>query len=149
MNRTKLRNKFLRSRSTEDRSAYNQQRNFCLTLVKKGKKDYYNHLDHKKVTNNKSFWRTVKLLFSDKNSSFSKTTLIEKELLLNDDEKISSTLNDFFSNVVFNLNTPPYEDTSINPDQFEDPVLKANEKYKYHPSIKAVVFSKTITKFLN
>ena len=110
MNRTKLRNKFLRSRSTEDRSAYNQQRNFCLTLVKKGKKDY-NHLDHKKVTNNKSFWRTVKLLFSDKNSSFSKTTLIEKELLLNDDEKISSTLNDFFSNVVFNLNTPPYEDT--------------------------------------
>ena len=148
MNRTKLRNKFLRSRSTEDRSAYNQQRNFCLTLVKKGKKDY-NHLDHKKVTNNKSFWRTVKLLFSDKNSSFSKTTLIEKELLLNDDEKISSTLNDFFSNVVFNLNTPPYEDTQINPDQFEDPVLKANEKYKYHPSIKAVVFSKTITKFLN
>ena len=148
MNRTKLRNKFLRSRSTEDRSAYNQQRNVCLSLVKQGKKDYYNHLDHKKVTNNKSFWRPVKLLFSDKNSSFSKTTLIEKELLLNDDEKISSTLNDFFSNVVFNLNTPPYEDTSINPDQFEDPVLKANEKYEYHPSIKAVVFSKTITKFL-
>ena len=64
-------------------------------------------------------------------------------------KKISSTLNDFFSNVVSNLNIPPYEDPSINPDQFEDPVLKANEKYKYHPSIKVVVFSKKITKFLN
>ena len=77
-------------------------------------------------------------MFSDKNSSFSKITLIENELLLNDDEKISSTLIDFFSNVVSNLNIPPYEDPSVNPDQLEDPVLKANEKYKYHPSIKAI-----------
>ena len=85
MNRTRLRNKLLRSRSTEDTSAYNQQRNFCLRLVRKAKKDYYNNLDHWKVTDNKSFWRTVKPLFSDKNSSFSKVTLIENELLLNDD----------------------------------------------------------------
>ena len=77
-------------------------------------------------------------LLSDKNSSFSKITLIENELLLNDDEKISSTLNDFFSNVVSNLNIPPHEDPSVNPEQFEDQVLKANKKYKYHPSIKAI-----------
>ena len=116
MNRTRLRRKFLRSRSTEDRSAYNQQRNFCLSLVRKAIKDYYNNLDHKKLTDNKSFWRTVKSLFSDKNLSFSKITLIENELLLTDDEKISSTLNDFFSNVVCNLNIPPHEDPSVNPD---------------------------------
>ena len=122
MNRTMIRNNFLRSRSTVDRSPYNQQRNFCLSLVRKAKKDYYNNLDHKKVTNDKSFWRTVRPLFSDKNSSFSKITLIENELLLNDDEKISSTLNDFFSNVVSNLNIPPYEDSSVNLEQFEDPV---------------------------
>ena len=110
MNRTRLTNKFLRSRSAEDRSVYNQQINFCLSLVRKAKKDCYNNLDYKKVTDSKSFWRTVKPLFSDKNSSFSKITLIENELLLNDDERISSTLNDFFSNVVSNLNIPPYED---------------------------------------
>ena len=142
MNRTSFRNKFLRSRSTEDRSAYKQQINFCLivsVLLEKQRKDYYNNLDHKKVTGSKSFWRTVKPLFSDKNSSFSKITLIENKLLLNDDdEKFSSTLNDFLSNVVSNLNTPPYKDPSVSPDQFEDPVLKANEKYKYYPSIKAI-----------
>ena len=77
-------------------------------------------------------------MFSDKNSSFSKIILIKNELLLNDDEKISSALNDFFSNVVSNLNIPRYEDLPVNPDQFEDPVLKTNEKYKYHPSIKAI-----------
>ena len=54
------------------------------------------------------------------------------------DENISSALNDFFSNVVSSLNIPPYKDPSVNLDQFEDPVLKANEKYKYHPSIKAI-----------
>ena len=124
MNRTRLRNKFLRSRSTEDRSAYNQQRNFCLSLVRKAKKDYYNNLDHKKVTDNKSFWRTVKPLFSDKNSSFSKITLIENELLLNDDEKISSTLNDFFSNVVSNLNIPPYEDPPAYPSNLRIQFLR-------------------------
>ena len=53
-------------------------------------------------------------------------------------KKSSSTLNDFFSNIVSNLNIPPYEHPSIKPDQFEDPVLKANEKYKYRPSIKAI-----------
>ena len=138
MNRARLRNTFLRTRSAEDRFAYNQQRNFCLSLIRKAKKDYYNNLDHKKVTDNKSFWKTVKPLFSDKISSLSKFTLIENELQLNDDENISSVWNDFFSNVVSSLNIPPYKDPSVNPDQFEDPVLKANEKYKNHPSIKAI-----------
>ena len=73
-------------------------------------------------------------MFSDKNASFSKITLIENELLLNDDEEISSTLNDFFSNVVSNLNIPPYQAPWVNPNQCGDPILKANEKYKYHPS---------------
>ena len=57
---------------------------------------------------------------------------------MNDDENISSVLNDFFSNVVSSLNIPPHKDPSVNPDQFEDPVVKANEKYKNHPSIKAI-----------
>ena len=107
MNRTRLRNKCLRTRSAEDRFAYNQQRNFFLSLIRKAKKDYYKNLDHKKVTDNKSFWKTVKPQFSDKSSSLSKFTLIENELQLNDDENISSVLNDFFSNVVSSLNIPP------------------------------------------
>ena len=80
----------------------------------------------------------MKPFFWDKNSFFSKFTLIENELLLNEDKKISSILNNFFSNVASNLNIPPFKIPSVNPDQFEDPVLKTNEKYKYHPSTKAI-----------
>ena len=50
MNRTRLRNKFLRSRSAEDRLAYNQQRNVCVNLIRNTKKEHHNNLDHKKVT---------------------------------------------------------------------------------------------------
>ena len=109
MNRTRLRNTFLRSRSTEDRSAYNQQRNFYLSLIRKAKKDYYKNLDERRLLTINLSGELLKPLLSDKNSPFSKITLLENELLLNDDEKISSTLNDLFSNVVSNFNMPPYE----------------------------------------
>ena len=96
MNRTRLRNKFLRSRSTEDRSAYNQQRNFYLSLVSKAKRNYYyKNLDQRRLLTINLSGELLKPLLSDKNSPFSKITLIENEFLLNDDGKISSTLNDF------------------------------------------------------
>ena len=38
MDRTRLRHKSLRSRSIEDRKAYNKQRNYCVSLIRKIKK---------------------------------------------------------------------------------------------------------------
>ena len=38
MDRARLRHKFLRSRSIEDRNAYNKQRNYCVSLIRKIKK---------------------------------------------------------------------------------------------------------------
>ena len=35
---SRLRNKFLKTRSNEDKKAYHRQRNYCLTLVRKAKK---------------------------------------------------------------------------------------------------------------
>ena len=37
--RSRLRNKFLKTRSNGDKKAYNTQRNYCLKLVRKAKKD--------------------------------------------------------------------------------------------------------------
>ena len=65
MDFTRLRHKFLRSRSIEDRKAYNKQRNYCVSLIQKIKKDYYNNLDYKKIIDNKSFWKYVKPLFTE------------------------------------------------------------------------------------
>ena len=47
-------------------------------------------------------------------------------------------MNDFFLNVVSSVNIPQYEDLTVDIDQFEDAVLRNNEKHKNHPSIKAI-----------
>ena len=93
MNRTRLRNRFLKSRSFEDKAAYNKQRNYCVSLVRKTKTDYYNNLDHKKVVDNKLLWKYIKPHFSDKSSSFNDITLVEKDLITDQNEEIAKTFN--------------------------------------------------------
>ena len=57
MDRTRLRNKFLKIRSIECKLAYNKQRNYCVSLIRHTKREYYNNLDHKYVIDNKTFWK--------------------------------------------------------------------------------------------
>ena len=52
---SKLRNKFLKSRSNKDRETYKKQRNLCFSLLHQDKKDYFETLDIKSVTDNKMF----------------------------------------------------------------------------------------------
>ena len=104
MNRTRLRNRFLKSRFSEDKAAYNKQKDYCVSLVQKTKMKNYNNLDHTKVVDNKSFWKYIKPHFSDKSSSFNKITLVEKNLIIYQNEEIAKTFNDFFTKVVSNLN---------------------------------------------
>ena len=47
-------------------------------------------------------------------------------------------MNDFFSNVVSNLNIPQSEDPTVDIDHFEEPSPKANENYINHPSNRAI-----------
>ena len=77
MTRARLRNKFLKDRSKENKSRYSKQRNYCASLIRKKKKDYYSNLDIKKVTHNKTFSRTVKPFLSDKIVSTERITLTD------------------------------------------------------------------------
>ena len=97
MSRARLRNRFLRTRCIGDKEAYNKQRNYCVSLVRKTKQQYYNNLDHRKVVDNKSFWKYIKPFFSDKSSNSNKITLVEKDLILEKDDDIAETFNDFFT----------------------------------------------------
>ena len=63
MLRSKLRSKFLKSKSNKDREAYKKQRNLCGSLLRQNEKDYLETLDIKSVTDNKMFWKTVAPLF--------------------------------------------------------------------------------------
>ena len=64
MRRSKLRNDFLKDRNDTSQSAYRKQRNLCVTLLQKAKRQYFSNLDPKLITDNKKFWRSVKELFS-------------------------------------------------------------------------------------
>ena len=81
MKRTRLRNKFLNTKSDIDRKAYNKQRNLCVSLIWREKKNFFNNISARDITGNKTFWKTVKPLFTDKIKTKSRITLIEKKVV--------------------------------------------------------------------
>ena len=115
MKRGRLRNIYLKNRSDNNKREYNKQRNYCVSLLRKTKTNYYANLNEKYLTNNnKQFWRTVKPLLSDKIKSSEKITLVEQtenldtdgnidDEIVNDDVKIAEIFNRFFSNAVIDL----------------------------------------------
>ena len=69
MKRTELRNKILRHKTVDSRQAFVKQRNYCVSLLKKSKRNYYRNLNVKDTTDNMRFWKTIKSIFSDKAKS--------------------------------------------------------------------------------
>ena len=103
MNRTRVRNVYLRKRSDENRKKYSKQRNYCVSLLRRTKRNYYGSLGAKSVTDNKKFWRTITPFLSDKTPFNAKITLIEHGEVISSDNEIANVLNTFFSNIVSNL----------------------------------------------
>ena len=96
MLRTKLRNKFLKQKTTETKSGYNKQRNICVSILRKAKRSYFENLDIKNFSDNRKFWGTIKPLFSNKVRS-------NDYITLNNDLLIRNIFNSFFVNIVPNL----------------------------------------------
>ena len=94
----------------------------------------FNNLDLKNITDNKQFWRNVKLVLLDKISESSKTTLVNNNRILSDDREICDIFNKFFVNVIPNLNIPEFTN-SDNLHEHGDSVQSILYKYRNHPSI--------------
>ena len=41
---------------------YNKQRNLCVNMLKKAKREYYNNIDIKLLNDNRKFWKCLKPL---------------------------------------------------------------------------------------
>ena len=65
MIRSRMTNRFLKHRSDENRCLFQKQRNRCVSLLRKAKKEYLSSLIINKVVNNKSFWKIVKPFLSN------------------------------------------------------------------------------------
>ena len=56
MQRTSFRNKFLKNPTEENKLLYDKQRNFCVSLLRKEKKEYFSKINEKDITDNRKFW---------------------------------------------------------------------------------------------
>ena len=134
MLRSKLHNKFLKSRSNKEREAYKKQRNLCVSLSRQNKKDYFETLDIKSLTDNKMCWKTVAPLFSNKSKASNKITSENGKLIMND-QKCAEVFNNYFNNIVKELNIPINQNLLNDASIFDDPIIAAVHKYERHPSI--------------
>ena len=129
----------------KNKLAYNRQRNHCVNLVRKEKKSYYGNLDTNKITDNKTFWKTVKPLFSNKTVNSDQITLIKNDIIISENKDIAEIFNKFFANIIQDLNITMEEfvsnENGKNDKNLTDPesnVFRAIEQYKDHPSILAI-----------
>ena len=84
MIRSWKRNRFLKHRSDENRRLFQKQRNMCVSLLRKAKKEYFSPSNINKVVENKSFWKIVKPFLSNKTISSEKITIINDDELITD-----------------------------------------------------------------
>ena len=85
MVRSKLRNKFLKLKTEENRLAYAKQRNYCVKLLQRKKRQYFENLNLSSIT--------VSPLFNKTNGSKNnKITLVEGGKVSTDNVKIAETI---------------------------------------------------------
>ena len=113
--RSKIRNDFLKDRNDASQSPYRKKQFMS-------KNQYFSNLEPKLISDNKNFFKSVKPLFPDIITVREIINLTENEEILNSDTDIADTFNDYFSNVVQNLNISR-ENSMLNTDLCINPVL--------------------------
>ena len=139
MTRSRLKNKYLQIPSQANHAIYRKQRNICVTILRKAKKDYFSQLNVKDIRDNKRFWKIIKPYVSNKCKSSPKIILIENDKIINDDIEIAEIMNNYFVNVTKSLNIPTHKyigkKTILNDNQS---ILQTMDSYESHPSIMAI-----------
>ena len=72
-------------------------------MVRKSKKNYFNNLNVRNITDNKQFWKTVKPFFSSKVGDNETIILLEGDKVVSEDSEVTETFKSYFETVVENL----------------------------------------------
>ena len=135
MTRSRLRNRYIKNPTPDNKTKYTKYRNYCTGLFRKQKRSYYSDLNIKSITDNRKFWKTIGPLFSEKHFSKKKITLVEKEEIISNDLDVAETFNAYFANIVQTLDIEGFvtHDYSYQPQL--DYISNIINKFKNHPSI--------------
>ena len=129
--RTRLLNKYRKYNSAENFFAYKRQRNLCVKLLRKSKKDFYNNLNVKRITDNRKFWQTIKPNFTDKTLRDERTTLVEGDKVITEEKHVVKIFKDHFEKIVETLKIDRLKLSDLS----DDPVLNAIENFSHHASV--------------
>ena len=130
MVKRKLKNTANTTHLESDIQKYKRQRNKCVFLNRKRKKNAYASLNIKSIDNSKKLWKTFKPLLSHNENTSDKIILVENDEILSDDKEIAVCFNDYFADITKTLDIkewPTPEDNQI----ISDDVEKAIHKHKY------------------
>ena len=134
MNRTRLLNKYKKDNSAGNLFAYKRQRNLCVKLLRKYKKDFWNNLKVKSIIDKRKFWQTIKPNFTDKTLKDERITLAEGGKVITEEKDAVKLFKDHFEKIVETLKI----DRPILSDLSDDPVLNDIENFPI-----MLVFSKS------
>ena len=128
-------------------------------MIRSEKKNFFSNINTRDITDNKTFWKTVKPFFTDKIKTKSKITLIEKkvvsqeaqeeivsEKIITEDQVVAEVFNKFFISIVPNLKIST--DHCYNNDFIatDDQVANAVIKFRNHSSIIMIKTRKKMIK---
>ena len=159
MQKSKVRNKYLKWPSRENFLTYKKVKNKCNSLVRKSKKEYFQNLSNANSSHGKSFWNAVKPFVSNKGVISNENIIIKaqkeeqikfKDLenephidaneLIKDDKVLVELLNNHYINIEEETSglAPNCIGNPQNPNLDKSTILDIINKYKDHPSITKV-----------
>ena len=131
MTRTRLLNKYRKDNSAENLFTYKRQRNICVKLLRKSKKVFYNNLNMKRITDNRTIWHTIKTNFTNKTLKDERTTLVEGNKVMTEQKDVVKKFKNLFEKILESLEI----DCPKSSDLSHDPVLNAIGTFSHHASV--------------
>ena len=136
MNRSKVRNKFLKTRSRNLEGVLIAKENSGLAFSAKLKYVFFGKVDHKVFSDNTKFWKTVSPLFLERGFHKEFILLNNNNKTISNNEELAETFNKHFSKLIENVDIDETLASNIASSDMTDPVSDAIKKYEDHPSIK-------------
>ena len=141
VDRSRFRNKYLKWPSRKNVLAYKNAKSICNSLNKKAKKNYFKKPTADGVMSNKKFWNTVKPFLTSKGFLHNNNISIDiNGYIVKDAQKLTKEFNSYYVSIAKITSGKPPMKLQNNLDYINDSLITKPiiEKYKNHPSIKAI-----------
>ena len=137
IHRSKLKNRYNKNPNEINKRLYKKKHNFCVNLLRKEKREYYNNLDIKIFEDNRKFWQKVKSLFSNKQNFLQKNIIIEeKGIITSNNFEVAEKLNNFFIETVENLDIESFvPNINVEHEIYKGNIHQIVKNYETRPSI--------------